>query len=924
MNVPSCVAGIDAGVGLAIRDAVMDWARVARSACGLGLLAGCGMAMALATGAPDPGFGSGNGYVPVFTADSARLHAVVRSANRIVAGGSIGSQGLLLQRFDSGQIDPTFWNAGIKALDELAEVTAIAVLPNFDLVAAGWRDAGMGQRQAVLARYNSSGFLVASFGSAGVAALPSGANSQFNALVFANDRLTAVGSVDGSFLAARFHQDGSLDTGFALVGYRADVDGAIGGELKSLQVAADGSTIAVGLAASFTGIAMRYEADGDADTGFAGDGILSFTTGTALTDAGAVQAGPGGSWWVGGTSYNAAEAMGDQFIARLTSGGALDIGFAAGQGFVNLTSSDHLDDRGFALALAPDGKPTIAGTSQNADGRYVAAIARVNATSGVLDAGFGDGGRIEILGMAQADPDNDLRALSIGADGSLLAAGALAPSPGQYYPHLIQRVANGLPDVDFHAEAGHAFVAPDAGIQSGRSVRVRATPDGGVVVAGFVYAQPQIELELARFDGNGRVDATFAGGNGYLRRGYPGGGLPLLPRDLLVRGDGRIVVVADAETGGVDGDVVLYQFLANGNPDNGFGVNGRVVLAVSGNNDLALSLALQPDGRLLVYGRSLAGGDWSYWLARLESNGALDASFFAAAAVPGLGILETVSPGRGGAMVLLGSGRILVADGAGNLKRRLADGSSDSSFGSGGSVPLPNAASFQPWAIAIDSLGRIVLGGALPNAGNVDDCLVRLLASGNADLAFGTAGVVVRDEDSTDGINAVLVQRNGRILTAGKNYIANLSRYAPDGSPDSRFAPAGRIAFEGRGVQGLALDAQGRILATRRVLGSGGEHLGVVRIGGDLPLTVQLAGGGAGTVLSQPDFIHCGGTCSSDFASGENVTLQAQAAPGSVFIGWSGTFACGSGDTCAFPMPESALTVTAIFRSDALFKDSFD
>jgi len=917
------VAWIDAGMGLATRDADMKWAMVARSACVSGLLAGCGMAMALTTGAPDPGFGSGNGYVPVFTAESARLHAVVRSANRIVAGGSIGSQGLLLQRFDTGQMDPTFWSTGIKALDEMAEVTAIAVLPNFDVVAAGWRDAGMGQRQAVLVRYNSSGFLVSGFGSGGVAALPSGATSQFNALAFANSRLTAVGTVDGNFLAARFLEDGSLDTGFALVGYRADVDGATGGELKSLQVAADGSTIAVGLAASYAGIAMRYEADGDADAGFAGDGILSFTTGTALTDARAVQTGPSGSWWVGGTSYNASEAMGDQFIARITSSGALDTGFAAGQGFVNLTSSDQLDDRGFALALTPDGKPTIAGTSQNPDGRYVAAIARVNATSGVLDAGFGDGGRIEILGMAQADPDNDLRALSIGADGTLLAAGAMALSPGQFYPQLIQRVANGLPDVDFHAEAGHALVAPEGDIETGRSMRVRATPDGGVVVAGFVYAQPQIELELARFDGDGRVDVTFAGGNGYLRRAYPGGGLPLLPRDLLVRGDGRIVVVADAETGGVDGDVVLYQFLANGNPDNGFGVNGRVVLAVSGSNDLALSLALQPDGRLLVFGRSLVGGDWSYWLARLAGNGALDTSFFPGAAVPGLGIIEATSPGRGGAMALLGSGRILLADGAGKLQRRLADGSSDNGFGSSGSVPLPNAASFQPWAMAIDSLGRIVLGGSLPNVGNVDDCLVRLLASGNADLAFGSAGVVTRDEDSTDGINTVAVQRNGRILTGGKNYIANLSRYAPDGSQDLTFAAAGRIAFEGRGVQGLALDAQGRILATRRVLGSGGEHLGVVRIGGDLPLTVQIAGGG-GTVLSQPAFIHCGSTCSSDFASGEGVTLQAQAAPGSVFIGWSGMAGCAGGDTCTFAMPQSALTLTANFRTDALFKDSFD
>ncbi len=911
------------GVGPPIWDEGMAIGKLRSGWIYAGLLGVAGVASALETGRLDLAFGSGNGYVPVITADSARFHAVARLANRVIAGGSQGNQGLLVQRYDDGRADPTFWTTGQKVLDEVGEVRAIATLPNFDIVVAGWRDNGAGQHQAVLARYNSSGYLVTSFGVNGVAMLPFGNTSEFLDLRFANDRLTAVGTVDGSFLAARFQTNGDLDTGFATTGYRADLDGATGGDLRAVHVLADGSMMAVGFATTFASVAIRYEADGDPDLLFGGDGIVSFTTGTALTQAEAVTPGPGNSWWIGGTAYNATEALADQFIARLTATGVLDTGFAGGQGHVNLTSTYHLDDRGYTLALSPDGKPTLAGMSQRPDGRFVASLVRINTTSGALDVGFGDGGRVEVLGMSDADIENDIRDLRIDPDGTILAAGAMALSPGQFVPQLIQRQANGLPDSVFHADAGHAFVAPENGtFESGRSLRVRVAPDGGIVVAGFVYAQPHVELQLSRFDATGRVDTTFAGGAGFLRRSYPGGGLPLVPRDLLVRPDGRIVVAADAETGVADGNVIVYQFLANGNPDAAFGINGRIVLAVSGDNDIALGLALQPDGRLLIQGRTLGATNWTYWLARLQANGTLDPTFFPSASVPGIGILRVDSPGLGGAMALLSTGRILVTDGAGNLLRRLGDGSADASFAGTGTVVLPNPSQFSPTTMAVDGPGRIVIGGSVQNAGNFNDQIVRLLASGSPDLAFGSSGVVTRDEDATDGINALLIQRNGRILTAGKNYIANVSRYAPDGSQDTSFAPNGRIAFDGRGVQGLALDAQGGILATRQVIGSGGDHLGVARIGGDVPLTVNVVG--QGTILSQPNFIHCGLTCTSDFATGETVIVQAQAAPGWVFMGWNGLAACGAGETCTFVKWETPETLTATFRSDALFKDSFD
>ena len=77
-------------------------------------------AYAVETGVADDAYGSGNGYVVSAPGESAELRALARSGNRIIAGGRIGTRGLLLQRYASGRPDFTFSSTGIKALDELA------------------------------------------------------------------------------------------------------------------------------------------------------------------------------------------------------------------------------------------------------------------------------------------------------------------------------------------------------------------------------------------------------------------------------------------------------------------------------------------------------------------------------------------------------------------------------------------------------------------------------------------------------------------------------------------------------------------------------------------------------------------------------------------------------------------------------------
>lgn len=79
---------------------------------------------------------------------------------------------------------------------------------------------------------------------------------------------------------------------------------------------------------------------------------------------------------------------------------------------------------------------------------------------------------------------------------------------------------------------------------------------------------------------------------------------------------------------------------------------------------------------------------------------------------------------------------------------------------------------------------------------------------------------------------------------------------------------------------------------------------------GTFPLTVTLAGLGAGNVTSAPDGIDCGSVCTANFDADAVVVLSATSPTGSQFAGWSG--ACTGTDPCTVTMTD-AVAVTATF-----------
>ncbi len=185
-------------------------------------------------------------------------------------------------------------------------------------------------------------------------------------------------------------------------------------------------------------------------------------------------------------------------------------------------------------------------------------------------------------------------------------------------------------------------------------------------------------------------------------------------------------------------------------------------------------IAAISDGSAIAAG--IAGGNMI--AAKLTSGGQLAGGFGTggiATAVAG-GVARAVAIQPDGKIVLAGdncSGFGSVCSSGGLLVARLnADGSLDSSFGSGGAesiIDLPAAFEMHGRSVAIAPGGQIVIGGDQPSGGFPHMVVVRLNSNGSLDSSFGSGGIAHADlgEDST--AKGIEVQPNGKVLIGGSS-----------------------------------------------------------------------------------------------------------------------------------------------------------
>lgn len=278
-----------------------------------------------------------------------------------------------------------------------------------------------------------------------------------------------------------------------------------------------------------------------------------------------------------------------------------------------------------------------------------------------------------------------------------------------------------------------------------------------------------------------------------------------LGASMAVQPDGKVLVCGTFGSNGV----ALLRCLPNGNPDPFFGINGKVVFIPAQGADASVEcIGLQSNGKIVVAGRiTNAGTGVDFFMARFSTSGAIDYSFGVA------GVATTNFGGtrddRAWAMVIQPDDKILLAGrtfAAGDNKlavvRYKPNGVLDQNFGIGGKV-LINSADHAAVlnAIALQTNGYVLAAGAQDN----DFLLLRFDENGVPDNFFGNSGIVQTNVYAPyfESCRALAVLGNGKILAAGYSgdpvFRFSLVRYLANGAVDTTFGDKGKALL---GIQG--------------------------------------------------------------------------------------------------------------------------
>jgi uncharacterized delta-60 repeat protein len=305
------------------------------------------------------------------------------------------------------------------------------------------------------------------------------------------------------------------------------------------------------------------------------------------------------------------------------------------------------------------------------------------------------------------------------------------------------------------------------------------------------------------FDGDGRVITDFGAGEE--------------GQDIAIQADGKVVVAGVSYAAN---DFALARYNTDGSLDTSLDGDGRVVTDL-GSADRGSAVAIQGDGKIVAAGRSGAGLDANFALARYNPDGSLDTTF------DGDGKVVTDFGGLDSAfdVAIQSDGKIVAVGWASGdeqdfaLLRYNADGSLDPSFDGDGKVSTGFAVGVDDTAsgVAIQADGKIVVAGA-SGAGTTpyNFALARYNSNGSVDSTFDGDGKLLTDFGSFDHGEDVAIQADGKIVVAGTSaYSLNdfaLARYNLDGSLDQTFDGDGRVTTTFGQAFGLAIHGNGKIV----------------------------------------------------------------------------------------------------------------
>jgi uncharacterized delta-60 repeat protein len=388
--------------------------------------------------------------------------------------------------------------------------------------------------------------------------------------------------------------------------------------------------------------------------------------------------------------------------------GSLDLSFGSDGKVITVFGTSN--ESANSIAIQSNGKIVVAGSSSNGTNNEFT-VTRYN-TDGSLDSSFDSDGKVTTTIGSNADAFS----VAIQSDGKIVLAGN-AIIGGRDEIAVARYNTDGSLDSSFDSDGkvtttiGEADYATSVAIQS----------DGKIVVAGSSATGGDSNFALIRFNTDGSLDSSFDPAV------TPIGSANDEAYSVAIQSNGKIVVAGYSDNG-AQRVFAVARYNTDGSLDSSFNSDGKVTTAI-GSDDLAKSVAIQSDGKIVVAGSSSNGSDNDFALIRYNTDGSLDSSF----ASDGKVITVFGSSGEfANSVALQSDGKIVVAGSSDNGAQRVfavarysADGSLDSSFDSDGKVTTAIGSGDFAFSVAIQSDGKIVVVGSSNNGSDDDFAILR-------------------------------------------------------------------------------------------------------------------------------------------------------------------------------------------------------
>ena len=405
--------------------------------------------------------------------------------------------------------------------------------------------------------------------------------------------------------------------------------------------------------------------------------------------------------------------------------------------------------------------------------------------AGTLDNTFGNSGKV----FTYFNSKGGCRTVLLQPDGSIVAVGSTDNTGSKMA--LARYLGNGTPDAGF----GNNGVIEQTikGFSESATVGL-LQPDGKIIAAGYAFNQggtTNDDFTLVRYNSNGSIDNTF-GVNGIAMNDL-GGGLDRIWGAAL-QPDGKIVVVGESAStvAPYNYSLIVARYKTNGTFDSSFGINGSIAATQpTKENIVGRSVAIQPDGKIVAVGVFTSGGVNNFCAARLNANGTPDNTFGTN------GIVNTLvaQAAQSQSVAIQPDGKIIIAGtsndparGYFTMIRYNANGSPDNTFGTNGIVQSNVGNTSWGMAVKLQPNGKILLTGygttIIDQVSTMCFLMARYNTNGSLDATFGTNGAVFTPMGSNSAYsNAIAIQADSKIILGGSsNFFGGfgLARYMGD------------------------------------------------------------------------------------------------------------------------------------------------